>query len=53
VRHAQLAVNDQQVIVAAEITTDAPDFGHLEPDGPRHARELRAVDVDEPAVRRR
>jgi hypothetical protein len=25
--NAQLAVNDQQVIVAAELTTDAPDFG--------------------------
>ena len=29
--NAQAAVNDQQIILAAEITIDAPDFGHLEP----------------------
>jgi hypothetical protein len=29
--NAQTAVNDQQIILAAEITIDAPDFGHLEP----------------------
>ena len=29
--NAQTAVNDQQIILAAEITLDAPDFGHLEP----------------------
>jgi hypothetical protein len=29
--NAQLAVNDRQIIVAAEITTESPDFGHLEP----------------------
>jgi transposase len=29
--NAQTAVNDQQIILAAEITVDAPDFGHLEP----------------------
>jgi Transposase DDE domain len=28
---AQTAVNDKQIILAAEITVDAPDFGHLEP----------------------
>jgi hypothetical protein len=48
--NAQLAVNDQQVIVAAEVTTDAPDFGHLEPMVRATQRELRAVDVDEPAI---
>ena len=48
--NAQLAVNDRQVIVAAEITTDAPDFGHLEPMVRATQRELRAVDVDEPAI---
>jgi len=30
-RGDELAVNDRQVILAAEITVDAPDFGHLEP----------------------
>ena len=29
--NAQTAVNDRQIILAAEITVDAPDFGHLEP----------------------
>jgi transposase len=29
--NAQAAVNEQQVILTAEITVDAPDFGHLEP----------------------
>jgi len=29
--NAQTAVNENQVILAAEITIDAPDFGHLEP----------------------
>jgi hypothetical protein len=29
--NAQTTVNDRQIILAAEITLDAPDFGHLEP----------------------
>ena len=29
--NAQTAVNDRQIILAAEITIDAPDFGHLAP----------------------
>jgi hypothetical protein len=29
--NAQTAVNDRQIILAAEVTIDAPDFGHLEP----------------------
>jgi transposase len=29
--NAQTAVNDKQIILAAEITIDAPDFGHLAP----------------------
>jgi transposase len=48
--NAQLAVNERQVIVAAEVTTDAPDFGHLEPMVRATQRELRAVDLDDPAV---
>jgi transposase len=48
--NAQLAVNDQQLIVAAEVTTDAPDFGHLDPMVRATQRELRAVDVNEPAI---
>ena len=48
--NAQLAVNDQQVIVAAEITTDAPDFGHLEPMVRATQRDLEAVGIGAPAV---
>jgi transposase len=48
--NAQLAVNDQQLIVAAEITTESPDFGHLEPMVRATQCELRAVEVGDPAV---
>jgi transposase len=48
--NAQLAVNDEQVIVAAELTTDAPDFGHLEPMVRATQRELAAVGIGDPAV---
>jgi hypothetical protein len=29
--NAQTTVNDRQIILAAQVTVDAPDFGHLEP----------------------
>ena len=29
--NAQTTVNERQIILAAEITVDAPDFAHLEP----------------------
>ena len=48
--NAQLAVNEQQVVIAAELTTDSPDFGHLEPMVRATQRELRAVDVGDPRV---
>ena len=48
--NAQFAVNDQQVVVAAEVTTESPDFGHLEPMVRATQRELRAVDVGDPDV---
>jgi hypothetical protein len=47
---AQLAVNEQQVVIAAELTCDAPDFGHLEPTVRATQRELRGVDVGDPSV---
>ena len=49
--NAQLAVNDQPVVVAAEITTESPDFGHLEPMVRAAQRELRAVELAGPGRR--
>jgi transposase len=48
--NAQLAVNDRQIIVAAEITTESPDFGHLEPMVRATQRELAALGLGDPEV---
>jgi hypothetical protein len=48
--NAQMAVNDQQLVIAAEITTESPDFGHLEPMVRATQRELRAIELDDPNV---
>jgi len=48
--NAQLAVNEQQVAIAAELTCDSPDFGHLEPMVRATQRELRGVEVGDPHV---
>ena len=49
--NAQTAVNDRQVILAAEVTVDAPDFGHLEPMLDTTLRHLERHGVTErPAV---
>jgi transposase len=48
--NAQLAVNEQQIVVAAELTTDSPDFGHLEPMVRAAQRELRGVELGDPSV---
>jgi transposase len=48
--NAQLAVNERQVIVAAEITTESPDFGHLEPMVRATQRELAALGLGDPEV---
>jgi hypothetical protein len=48
--NAQLAVNEQQVVIAAELTTDSPDFGHLEPMVRAAQRELRGVELGDPDV---
>jgi hypothetical protein len=43
--------NENQIVVAAEINTDSPDFGHLEPMVTATKRELAAAGVAEaPAV---
>ncbi|MGH2870427.1 MAG: transposase [Solirubrobacteraceae bacterium] len=46
--NAQTAVNEQQVILAAEITIDAPDFGHLEPMLDTTLRQLAKHKVVDP-----
>jgi transposase len=43
--NAQAATNDQQIVIAAEITVDSPDFGHLEPVLDAARSELQAVGV--------
>jgi hypothetical protein len=48
--NAQMAVNDQHVVLAAEVTTESPDFGHLEPMVRATQRELRTVDLGDPDV---
>jgi hypothetical protein len=48
--NALLAVNDQQVVIAAELTTGSPDFGHLEPMVRAAQGELRRVGVGDPDV---
>ncbi len=46
--NAQAAVNEHQILVAAEVTVDAPDFGHLEPIVDAAERELASVGADQP-----
>lgn len=45
--NVQAAVNDNQIIVAAEVTVEAPDFGHLEPMVRATISELEMVGVSE------
>ena len=45
--NAQAAVNECQIVVAAEINTDSSDFGHLEPMVDVARRELAAAGVPE------
>ena len=46
--NAQAAVNENQILVAAEVTVDPPDFGHLEPMVNATVRELEAVGAQQP-----
>ncbi len=49
--NAQAVCNEKQIVVAAELNTDSPDFGHLEPMVAAAESELAAVGVAEaPAV---
>jgi len=45
--NAQAAVNENQIIVAAEVTVEAPDFGHLEPMVDATIGELESAGVSE------
>jgi hypothetical protein len=45
--NAQAAVNEEQIIVAAELTVESPDFGHLEPMVVASVSELQNAGVSE------
>ena len=45
--NAQAAITDTQIIIAAEVTTDSPDFGHLEPTARAMLRDLAHAGVTE------
>src|SRR4051794_10735226 len=45
--NAQAVANEHQIVIAAEVTTAAPDFGNLEPMLDATQRELRAAGIDE------
>src|SRR3954468_12954488 len=49
--NAQAVANEHQIVIAAEVMTAAPDFGHLEPMLDATHRELHAAGVtDDPEV---
>ena len=45
--NAQAVANEQQIVLAAEITVDSPDFGHLGPMIQATERELENVGITE------
>jgi transposase len=45
--NAQAVVNENHIVVAAEVTIESPDFGHLEPMVAAAERELEAIGVTE------
>jgi DDE family transposase len=45
--NAQAATNEQQIVIAAEVTIDSPDFGHLGPMVAATVSELEGVGVTE------
>jgi transposase len=48
--NAQAAVNEHQIVVAAEVTVESPDFGHLEPMVDATQRELARAGAESPGV---
>jgi transposase len=45
--NAQAVTNENQIVIAAEVTVDSPDFGHLEPMVSAAQNELQAAGVSE------
>jgi len=45
--NAQAVTNEQQIVIAAEVTVDSPDFGHLEPMVDAAQSELAKARVSE------
>lgn len=45
--NVQAVVNDEQIVLAAEVDASSPDFGHLEPMVKATKRELKAIGVTE------
>jgi transposase len=48
--NAQAAVNENHIVIAAEVTVESPDFGHLEPMVKAAERELEGVGVKKSPV---
>jgi hypothetical protein len=48
--NVQAAVDGNHIVIAAEVTADSPDFGHLEPVVKATERELGQVDAGRPGV---
>lgn len=46
--NAQAACTEQQIVIAAEVTVDSPDFGHLEPMVSATRTELAAAGIAVP-----
>ncbi len=45
--NAQAVCTEQQIVIAAEVNVDSPDFGHLEPMVDAARRELHTAGVDD------
>jgi len=45
--NAQAVVNEHQIVIAAEINTDSPDFGHLGPMVDAALAQLEAAGITE------
>jgi hypothetical protein len=46
--NAQAVCNENQIVVAAQLNADSPDFGHLEPMVSAAERELAGAGIAEP-----